>query len=137
VGEFGRQIGIPDAQLDDYGSWSFVADDILVNIQTREDGSFLDCYSFLGKIEHPGEELYETLLEANFFSRGIYGATIGVSGAAHLVTLAYRISANGLDGSRFFKIMENFINLSAHWRDRITQMQETSPRSDPSMGVNV
>lgn len=122
IEEFGKGFGIPDARLGDYGSWSFLAGDILVTLQADGDGT-VECFSFLGEIEHPTEDLYETLLEADFFFRETHGATIGVSKATRVATLAYRMPVEGLDGGKFRQVMENFINLAAHWQARLAGAQ--------------
>ncbi len=131
IEEFGAVLGIPNAGLDTYGSWSFVADEFIIRIQIHADDNALECSTLLGEIPSPTEELYETILSANFLFRETYGATIGINRNHRLATLAHRISPDGLNTPRFTQLMENFINVAALWKDHMASGEVPKIRSVP------
>jgi len=99
--DFAAAVGISQAGFDAFGRWNFVAD------------------TLLGKVYFRTEEIYETILSANFLSRETCGPTIGVNRNHRLTTLGHRVSLDGIPTACFTQLMEDFINVAALWKDHM------------------
>jgi hypothetical protein len=135
IKEFGEDFGIPNAGLDKYGSWNFLVDDMVVQIEVDKEAKSASCTALLGQIAKPTEELYEALLRANFFFIETHGATLGVNSSTRLATLCQRIDLEGLDKKRFTEVMEKFVNVAAHWKKQIESSQEAKQNARTALGI--
>jgi hypothetical protein len=134
--DFGEGLGLPDFGLDEYGFSSLVIDEILLNLETDESNESIMIYANVGKIPVEGSlEFYELLLEADFFSKGTAGATLGIDKRANIVILAYLLPTNGLSLHRFHRTIENFTNMAEWWSEKIAAFgsQEPTPERGPQV----
>ena len=139
---FGEKVGISDLNFDENGYCCLFFDEIVCNMELDEEAELLFMYTSVGEVPAEGKEaFYEVLLEANYFYRQTAGATLGIDRDAGLVVLAYQISFAGLDYHQFEKTIENFVNVSESWINRIGGSFESpeGPESGdrPPMGIRV
>lgn len=119
IAELGREIGIPDLELDEYGYCCFMLGEHVVNIETDDNG-IIFLYSNIGDLPEKGREaFYEMLLNANYFCQQTAGGTLGVDSQADIVLYMMQAHESSLDGTAFLQMLENFINTAVTWSERI------------------
>ncbi|WDP84717.1 MAG: type III secretion system chaperone [Desulfobacter sp.] len=93
----------------------------------------LFLYSNIGDIpKDVNTELYEKLLEGNFLFQGTSGGTIGMDKTAGIFSLAWQGPFIEMGAAAFEMILENFVNLTEHWRGIVKDLS-SSPGSGDSL----
>ncbi|VBB42977.1 conserved hypothetical protein [uncultured Desulfatiglans sp.] len=125
IKRFGETIGIPDLDLDEDGYCCLEFDGHIVNIEfapRSEEFFFYACIADLPETDR--QALCEMLLEANFFFRGTHGATFGIDKPSKQIILAAKKPIAAVDGRLFESMMEDFVNATIGWKQRLAAFQE-------------
>ncbi|MBG0775366.1 MAG: type III secretion system chaperone [Desulfovibrionaceae bacterium] len=134
--EFGTSLGFDGLEFDEYGYCCLFFDDIVVNIEVNEKSEQLFLYANIGDIPADADKaFYETLLEANFLFRGTSGGAIGMDKSAGIISLAWQGPYKDMTCVRFEKIIENFVNLTEHWRSVVAEARPEVPSDAQSGGM--
>ncbi len=135
LSDFGRSIGIPNLAFDEHHYCCLLLDDLVINMEHDPARDDLFLYAHLGHLpSEPSMELYETLLEANFFFRQTAGGVLGIDKATGILTLARRQASSTLTLTSLEKLVENFANTTEYWTKRVASFQATPIQADQSMG---
>src|SRR5262245_38791713 len=91
ITSLGITLGIEGAQFDEYGCCTLIFDDIPVEIDT-DDGDVVALSTILAELkpEESTIDVYESLLQGNFFQLGTCGATLGFDPGSRVVSLVQR-----------------------------------------------
>ena len=117
---FGQEIGIPDLAFDANGTCSLIFDDMVVNIEKNTEGEKIFLYSTVGTIPATDKEpFYKMLLEANAFFKGTGGGTLAIDEPSCAVLFLYQMSVKAMDNAAFSRTIENFINITEHWVNKL------------------
>ena len=118
--EFGTSVGIPDLQLDEENRCNLIFDEIAMSFELGPSEESVYLYSYLGDAIHTDlEDLYATLLDANYIFRGTQGATIGVESTSRKVVLIREERLSNLQLPRFRLLVEEFVNLAELWMKKL------------------
>ena len=114
------------------GTCIIAVDDMVVNIlEVLETGSIV-MYARIG--EHPAEDnvgrLSESLLAANHMYQGTHGATISYNLDDRCYYLNRFDSADNLNGEKFVKLLEDFVNTLEVWRKIVSDYRAVAAESE-------
>lgn len=140
IKKFGKKIGIDIAPSDE-GVYMFEVDQMLVAFHVIPE---LDTIVLTGDIGEPPpeklENLYKTMLQAQYLFQNTYGATISLNPETNRFMLCKALSCKILDDDSFFGETEQFINTLDVWvklvknfRDAASLAEETGTPM-PSFG---
>ncbi len=133
----GRNIGIPELTFDEYHYCCLALDNVIVNLEWDADTEMLFLYAHVGHLPvNPTPELYETLLEANFFHRHTAGATLGMDKPSGTIALAQRQATANLNLTLLEKLLEQFVNTAAYWIDEIERLKTTPAPSNQALDLS-
>ena len=132
IKKFGKKIGIDIAPSDE-GVYMFEVDQMLVTFHVMPE---LDTIVLTGDIGEPPpeklENLYKTMLQAQYLFQNTYGATISLNPETNRFVLCKALSCKILDDDSFFGETEQFINTLDVWvklvknfRDAASLAEET------------
>lgn len=132
IKKFGKKIGI-DIEPSDEGVYMFEVDQMLVTFHVMPE---LDTIVLTGDIGEPPpeklENLYKTMLQAQYLFQNTYGATISLNPETNRFVLCKALSCKILDDDSFFGETEQFINTLDVWvklvknfRDAASLAEET------------
>lgn len=128
---FGQEIGIPELTFDANGTCSLIFDDMVVNIEKNTEGEKIFLYSTVGTIPTTEKEtFYKMLLESNAFFKGTGGGTLAVDEPSDAVLFLYQMSVKAMDNAAFSRTIENFINITEHWINKLSRQQNAQDGSD-------
>lgn len=99
------------------GACTLGVDDLSVTLMELPE---VEAVAFTGEIGYPPpqgmEELYRAMLSANHLFRGTAGATISFNEQNGKFNLCWHSPIAVLDGEKFFKSLERFINTVEAWQ---------------------
>lgn len=128
---FGKTIGLPDLDLDEDGYCCLEFDGHIVNIEFNPRSEEFFLYAHIADLPGTGRKaLYEMLLEANLFFRGTKGATLGIDRASERIVLAVKAPVTAMDERALERIMEDFVNVTTWWKQRLATFQETEKQDE-------
>ena len=100
------------------GACTIAVDDMVVNILEVVETNTVLMYAKIG--EHPAEDnvgkLAESMLAANHMFQGTFGATISYNQEDRCYYLNRYDDLDSINGDKFLKILENFVNTLEMWR---------------------
>lgn len=138
VAQLGERGGVPDVRLDEARSCSLVFDEQTVHLEEHEGGDAVLLYADVGRlppVRADADALCRSLLEANLFTAGTAGATLGVAFDSGLVALTLRIDLRACDYAEFEARLERYVDAMFAWRDRLEGQQAVEPpMAAPSSG---
>lgn len=122
----GASLGLQDLSLDENNHCILLFDDkVILNLELDEDNELLVVYSYLGEVPFEGREnIFETLLESNFFWRNTQGATLGIDKHTQTVVLAYPMELPLKNRDIFEERLAVFVDITEQWIDRLGAMSQ-------------
>ncbi len=137
IQEFGKNIGIPDLMPDENNCCCLEFDDHVVNIEYDQLQDELYLYSHIADLPQSGrKDLYELLLEGNYFFRYTNGCNLGIDLETETVALVFKIALRVVDYNKLEEILENFLHTITYWKDKITGIRH-SPNVEPEVSENM
>jgi hypothetical protein len=116
----GREVGIPELELDAAGCCVLSFDEIVVNLEADGESHRLFIYADLGEApDGLPEALYRQILEANLLWKGTGGATLSLDGQARRFVVAHGMPADRISEADFLTTIERFVDIAENWRQRI------------------
>lgn len=96
--------------------------DVVVCFRFLHAAGNILIFSDLGHMPETGREaFFRQLLEANHALFETAGATLSVYSPLDMVALQYLCQAETTDEQRFLTIVENFVVVARHWREKCAQ----------------
>lgn len=122
----GASLSIDNLQLDDNNHCILLfGDKIVLNIDLDEGKELLVVYTYIGEVPLEGrEELFEKMLEANFFWQGTSGATIGIDKQSQTLILAYSVELPLRKPADFEENLASFVETVEKWMDYRNKLVE-------------
>ncbi|NJN47765.1 MAG: type III secretion system chaperone [Candidatus Competibacteraceae bacterium] len=136
VKDFGREIGLADMAMDENDFVClFTNDGVVLNLDYHEDEDVLVMYTTVGEIPDDKRlQLYQELLQANFFWESTAGATMCVDHTAERVMLMANITVSDLDLPKLMAVLDHFTGLAWAWSDRIRELVGQEANIEPPKG---
>ncbi|MEE4377567.1 MAG: type III secretion system chaperone [Candidatus Competibacteraceae bacterium] len=133
VKDLGREMDLPDMTMDENDFVCiFTNDGVVLNLDYHEDEDVLVMYSTVGDVPDDQRlQLYQELLQANFFWESTAGATMCVDHTAERVMLMANITVGDLDLPKLMTVLDHFIRLSWAWSDRIRELTGQEAKTEP------
>ncbi|MEZ5581677.1 MAG: type III secretion system chaperone [Candidatus Competibacteraceae bacterium] len=142
IKDLGREIGLPEMAMDENDFVClFTNDGVVLNLDYHEDEDVLVMYATVGEIPDDQRlQLYQELLQANFFWQSTAGATMCIDHTAERVMLMTNITVGDLDLPKLMAVLDHFTGLAWVWSDRIRELtgQESkteSPKDGTTPGM--
>ena len=130
--EFGASIGMPELELDEENRCNLMFDEVAVSFELSPDEASVYLYSYLGDVvNNDSKAVFSALLDANYLFRGTLGATLGVDEASGRVVMIRLEDLSTLRLSRFQSLVEEFVNLSELWQNRLADFPAQSAQESP------
>ena len=130
IKKFGKKIGI-DIEPSDEGVYMFEVDQMLVTFHVMPE---LDTIVLTGDIGEPPpeklENLYKTMLQAQYLFQNTYGATISLNPETNRFVLCKALSCKILDDDSFFGETEQFINTLDVWVKLVKNFRDAASLSE-------
>ncbi|MCP4997231.1 MAG: type III secretion system chaperone [Hyphomicrobiales bacterium] len=132
LNEFGQKFDIEGVEMDDE---DFVAlqlpEGVLVNVDYVESDNTLVLYTTVGEIQDSMRtEIYEELLQANFFWEVTAGATMCIDPEAGHALVNVSVGAEDLDAEQFETLLQNVNRITLMWAERFRQIAEAADQPD-------
>ncbi len=139
---FSEKIGMEIVPSDD-GVYMFDVDGIIVTFHVLQE---IDTIVLTGDIGEPPperlENLYKTMLEAQYLFKSTFGATISLNSENNHFYLCKALPQKILDGDSLYAEAEQFVNtlevwakLVANYRDAVSKAEVTD-EATPDLGSN-
>jgi hypothetical protein len=120
VSDLGKEVGIPELELDEDGYCCLFFDDVVVNMEWDDENERLLLYTSVGDIPEDGrEELFEKLLDANLFWKNTGGATLSIDNGEKRVVMTYELLLANVSFADFKTVLENFVNVAEAWMGQL------------------
>ena len=139
---FSEKIGMEIVPSDD-GVYMFEVDEMIITFHVLPE---LDEIVLTGDIGEPPperlENLYKTILEAQYLFKATFGATISLNEENNRFTLCKALPCKLLDGDSFFNEAEQFINTLEVWVKLVKNYRDSASKEEdesapmPSFGPN-
>lgn len=132
ITNYGKEIGLPDLNLNDDGICSLCFDEKLnVDIVYRKEQEQVIFAAPVGNIpQEDKENFFKQLLISNAFGIENAGATLGIEEDENRVVLSYMFIASTFSFDLFKTVLGNFVDLVEAWQEKIETMGlETSNTS--------
>ncbi len=131
VAELGQSLGAAGLSAGDDGYVGLKIDEIDIHIQYETEGDAVVLFARLQEIEPDRRDaIYSMLLAANLFWSGTRGATFSADFYTGRVFLADRRPRATLDLEALTGWIEQFADVTGHWRARIDAASEGGPLTD-------
>ena len=115
IAAFGEKLGI-ELKLDEDGVCMFEADGMIVTIHNLRE---IDVIAITGDLGEPPpwnlENLYRSMLEANYLFKDTSGATISFNPESGRFALCRALPCKMLDSESFFAAAERFVSTLEVW----------------------
>ena len=130
IKKFGKKIGIDIAPSDE-GVYMFEVDQMLVAFHVMPE---LDTIALTGDIGEPPpeklENLYKTMLQAQYLFQNTYGATISLNPETNHFSLCKALSCKILDGDSLYEEAEHFVNTLEVWAKLVKDYRDVAPKAE-------
>ena len=130
IAAFGEKLGI-ELKLDEDGVCMFEADGMIVTIHNLRE---IDVIAITGDLGEPPpwnlENLYRSMLEANYLFKDTSGATISFNPETSRFALCRALPCTALDGESFFAAVERFVSTLEIWARIIRDYRSSAPKDD-------
>jgi len=142
IKSFSEKIGMEIVPSDD-GVYMFEVDEMIITFHVLPE---LDEIVLTGDIGEPPperlENLYKTILEAQYLFNGTAGATISLNSENNHFSLCKALPCKILDGDSFFSEAEQFVNTLEVWAKMVENYRDIAPNAEdikaamPEIGSN-
>lgn len=124
--KLGASLGLQDLSLDENNHCILLFDDkVILNMELDENNELLVVYSYLGEVPFEGREnIFETLLESNFFWRNTQGATLGIDKHTQTVVLAYPMELPLKNKDIFEERLAVFVDVTEQWINKLEHLSQ-------------
>lgn len=124
LNKLGASLGLDGLSLDENNHCILLFDDkVILNLELDEVNELLVVYSYIGEVPFEGREnIFEALLESNFFWRNTQGATLGIDKHTQTVVLAYPMELPLKNKNIFEERLAVFVDVTEQWIDRLEGM---------------
>ncbi len=124
--KLGDSLGLQDLSLDENNHCVLLFDDkVILNLELDESNEILVVYSYIGEVPFEGREnIFETLLESNFFWRNTQGATLGIDKHTQTVVLAYPMELPLKNKNIFEERLAVFVDVTEQWINKLETMSQ-------------
>ncbi len=130
IGTLGAKLGI-ELEFDDENVCSLEADGMIVTIHNLRE---IDTIAITGDLGEPPpwnlENLYRSMLEANYLFKDTSGATISFNPETGRFALCRALPCTALDGESFFAAVERFVSTLEIWARIIRDYRSSAPKDD-------
>ncbi|MBR5733996.1 MAG: type III secretion system chaperone [Desulfovibrionaceae bacterium] len=127
---FGAKLGI-GLEFDADNVCSFEADGLSVTIHNLRE---IDTIAITGDLGDPPpwslEDLYRTMLEANYLFRDTSGASLSFNPESGRFALCRAMPCKALDGESFFSEAERFVSTLEMWARIVRDYRAASPKGE-------
>ena len=127
IAEFARRTGLAEFKFNGHGVASLRIDGrLVIDLEHRPERGMLHLYAVMGLIPLTGREAcFEALLAANLFGRDTDEAVFGLDVLRGEILLTRDVPLDGLDCTRFAKLLERFINTVDAWQEKLANLPAT------------
>ncbi len=139
---FSEKIGMEIVPSDD-GVYMFDVDGIIVTFHVLQE---IDTIILTGDIGEPPperlENLYKTMLEAQYLFKSTFGATISLNSENNHFYLCKALPQKILDGDSLYAETEQFVNTLELWVKLVANYRDVVPKTEvtdeatPELGSN-
>lgn len=100
-------------------------DKIVLNLELDEKHRHLIAYAYLGEVPLVGREnIFERLLETNFFWNGTNGMTIGIDKQSQTVVIMTRFALPLQEAELFEEHLADFVDVTELWMHKLSTMAQ-------------
>ncbi|MDR0428600.1 MAG: type III secretion system chaperone [Puniceicoccales bacterium] len=121
-----RSLHLDELSLDSNLHCMLMFDDkIILNLELDEKHEHLIAYSYVGEVPLVGREnIFEKLLEPNFFWNGTNGMTIGIDKQSQTVVLMMRFQLPLKNPENFEESLADFVDTTEFWMHKLSAMTQ-------------
>jgi hypothetical protein len=121
-----RSLHLDELSLDNNLHCMLMFDDkIILNLELDEKHEHLISYSYIGEVPLVGREnIFEKLLEPNFFWNGTNGMTIGIDKQSQTVVLMMRFQLPLKSAENFEENLADFVDTTEFWMHKLSTMTQ-------------
>ena len=135
IAELGSTLGMADMAAGEDGYVGLMVDGHELHVQHEAEDDLVILFARLPEVDPDRRDaIYAMLLAANVFWQGTRGATFSADFDTGRVFLADRRACAGLDAESLSVWIEQFVNVAAHWRQRIEDANDGGPLRSPGAG---
>jgi hypothetical protein len=119
-----KSLHLSELSLDNNQHCMLMFDDkIVLNLELDEKHEHLIAYAYLGEVPLVGREnIFEKLLEPNFFWNGTNGMTIGIDKQSQTVVLMMRFQLPLKNSDTFEENLADFVDTTESWMHKLSTM---------------
>ncbi|MDR2677119.1 MAG: type III secretion system chaperone [Puniceicoccales bacterium] len=119
-----KSLHLNELSLDNNQHCMLMFDDkIVLNLELDEKHEHLVAYAYLGEVPLVGREnIFEKLLEPNFFWNGTNGMTIGIDKQSQTVVLMMRFQLPLKNPDTFEENLADFVDTTESWMHKLSTM---------------
>ncbi|MDR0727778.1 MAG: type III secretion system chaperone [Puniceicoccales bacterium] len=121
-----KSLHLSELSLDNNQHCMLMFDDkIVLNLELDEKYEYLVAYAYLGEVPLVGREnIFEKLLEPNFFWNGTNGMTIGIDKQSQTVVLMMRFQLPLKNPDTFEESLADFVDMTESWMHKLSTMTQ-------------
>ncbi|MDR1456861.1 MAG: type III secretion system chaperone [Puniceicoccales bacterium] len=121
-----KSLHLSELSLDNNQHCMLMFDDkIVLNLELDEKHDHLIAYAYLGEVPLVGREnIFEKLLEPNFFWNGTNGMTIGIDKQSQTVVLMMRFQLPLKNSDTFEENLADFVDTTETWMHKLASMTQ-------------
>jgi hypothetical protein len=121
-----KSLHLSELSLDNNQHCMLMFDDkIVLNLELDEKHEHLVAYAYLGEVPLVGREnIFEKLLEPNFFWNGTNGMTIGIDKQSQTVVLMMRFQLPLKNPDTFEENLADFVDTTESWMHKLSAMTQ-------------
>ncbi|MDR2341180.1 MAG: type III secretion system chaperone [Puniceicoccales bacterium] len=121
-----KSLHLNELSLDNNQHCMLMFDDkIVLNLELDEKHEHLVAYAYLGEVPLVGREnIFEKLLEPNFFWNGTNGMTIGIDKQSQTVVLMMRFQLPLKNPDTFEENLADFVDTTETWMHKLLTMTQ-------------
>jgi hypothetical protein len=121
-----KSLHLSELSLDNNQHCMLMFDDkIVLNLELDEKFEHLIAYAYLGEVPVVGREnIFEKLLEPNFFWNGTNGMTIGIDKQSQTVVLMMRFQLPLKNPDAFEENLADFVDTTEFWMHKLSTMTQ-------------
>jgi hypothetical protein len=119
-----KSLHLEELSLDNNQHCMLMFDDkIVLNLELDEKYEHLIAYAYVGEVPLVGREnIFEKLLEPNFFWNGTNGMTIGIDKQSQTVVLMMRFQLPLKNSDTFEENLADFVDMTEFWIHKLSTM---------------
>ncbi|MDR0340413.1 MAG: type III secretion system chaperone [Puniceicoccales bacterium] len=124
LGNLAKSLHLEELSLDNNRRCMLMFDDkIVLNLELDEKYAQILVYAYLGEVPLAGREnIFEKLLETNFFWNGTNGFTIAIDRQSQTVVVMARFPLPLLNPGTFEESLADFVDTTEFWMHKLATM---------------